>query len=254
MGATTFSVGSSVANATISTAMLLAEMLNGAVYVMGEPLAVWFAWTPLTVSAPQSPCLFPGSIWHVKVQDAPPFPGSFVTTAIRFSENPTASDPPGSGLNVMETLFGGGGGGFCTFAVLPPHPASNAIIAVAITDAKTKRTDRWLFTARLPKLPCVIVIRPRRPSSPAACASTPLMSRAPQINKLRHTKRLRRIIDREAPRLESRAARLESHAQSATLPRRQRGRAIVGLGVVPLHFNLSRESHRDGRRQVGIVQ
>ena len=85
-------------------------MLNGAVYVMGEPLAVWFAWTPLTVSAPQSPCLFPGSIWHVKVQDAPPFPGSFVTTAIRFSENPTASDPPGSGLNVMETLFGGGGG------------------------------------------------------------------------------------------------------------------------------------------------
>src|SRR5208337_3463954 len=39
----------------------------------------------------------------------------------------------------------GGGGGFCTFAVLPPHPASNEIIAAA----KRKRIHRLVATADL---------------------------------------------------------------------------------------------------------
>jgi hypothetical protein len=47
----------------------------------------------------------------------------------------------------METFVGGGGGGFCTLNVLPPHPASAEIIAAG----RRKRTHRFIATANLLK-------------------------------------------------------------------------------------------------------
>jgi hypothetical protein len=54
----------------------------------------------------------------------------------------------------MVTLGGGGGGGFWTLAVLPPHPTNKESIAAA----KRKRIHRWVATADLLGLSCIIVI------------------------------------------------------------------------------------------------
>jgi hypothetical protein len=96
---------------------------------------------------PQLPA--PMLLGHTKDQSTPRLLGSFVTTAVRFSEKLTASDPAGSGLKSMDTWDCGGGWGFCTLAVLPPpHPASNDVIAAA----KSNGIHRLVVTADLLKL------------------------------------------------------------------------------------------------------
>src|SRR5208283_4033931 len=63
----------------------------------------------------------------------------------------------------------GGGGGFCTFAVLPPHPASNEIIAAA----KRKRIHRLVATADLLELSCIIVLVIARPKTSLPALNKP---------------------------------------------------------------------------------
>jgi hypothetical protein len=90
-------------------------------------------------------------VWHVignRDQSTPALLGSFVTVAVKLAVLliGTWTIPVGAGVNAMEIVCAGGGGGFWGLKVLVlPHPASIAIIATG----RRERIHRLVGTANL---------------------------------------------------------------------------------------------------------
>src|SRR5208337_1754812 len=152
----------------------------------------------------------------------------------------------------------GGGGGFCTFAVLPPHPASTEII----TAGRRRRIHRLVVTADLLELLRHLALTTRsdlnsntnshiRPSGPESRRS---LSRATQIDKLGNAVRFRRVIDSDFSGVKSDGAGLESYSQSATTAGSEGSRAIIRLRVAAAHQDLADEGYRLWVRQVRVVE
>jgi len=101
----------------------------------------------------------PGFAWQLvgnKAQSTPALLESLVTVAVRVTVPliGTGTGCPDAGaagtvVTEMESVDGGGGGGFCGLKVLlPPHPASTAIAAAG----RRERIHRLVATANLLEL------------------------------------------------------------------------------------------------------
>src|SRR5579872_570195 len=152
----------------------------------------------------------------------------------------------------MATRDGGGGGGFWTFAVLPPlHPANEQII----TANGRKRTHRRIATANLLELRRkareVISLFESRLSVRKRRGRRGELSTTPQSYNLRAASRFGCQINGERSWIAARRLRRESHRQSTTTAGSEGKGTVIILRIIARHHDLADEI--DGSR-VGIVR